>query len=111
MDASTWAKAPDFTGSPERVEAVRTQTVADKQNYLESGMQPVECRACGTTVLARKNSFNQTSIQWTADPATSCTEYAKDETQPRSLRETCPRLRSSIEHAVMEGILEVRDRD
>lgn len=111
VDTSTWAKAPDFAGSPARVEAVRQQTDADKRTYLESGMRPVECRTCGTCVLARKNSYKHTSIQWTLDPTTSCPQYAKNADGRPGLRETCSRLRSSIDHAVMEGILEVIGRD
>lgn len=111
METSTWAKAPDFAGSPAVVDAVRAQTDADKLNYLESGMAPVECRACGTCVLARKNSYKHTSIQWSTNPATSCPEYAKHADDIHAARDTCPRLRSSIDHAVMEGILEVIDRD
>ncbi|TJZ76824.1 hypothetical protein FCG67_16515 [Rhodococcus oryzae] len=107
---STWAKAPDFADSPARVEAVRAQTAIDLQTYLEDGLQEVECRACGTCVLVRKNSFKHTSIQWQADPAQACPEFTTSGGRTGS-QQTCPRLLSSIEHAVMEGILEVRDTD
>lgn len=110
MDVSTWAKAPDFSDSPARVEAVREQTVADKSNYLDGEMRPVECRTCGTCVLVRKNSYQHTSIQWTSDPAQSCPTYADaNQTGSRTARPTCPRLKASIDHAVLEGLLDVLD--
>ncbi|SDH30727.1 hypothetical protein SAMN05444695_101814 [Rhodococcus triatomae] len=107
---STWSKAPDFADSPDRVEAVRAQTVADKHTYLEEGLQDVQCRACGTCVLVRKNSFRHTSIQWQGDPQQMCPEFT-DAGGRAGSRQTCPRLLNSINHAVMEGIIEVRDRD
>ncbi|MGW5074674.1 hypothetical protein [Rhodococcus sp. NPDC004095] len=105
---STWSKAPDFADSPARVEAVRAQTAVDLQTYLDDGLQEVECRTCHTCVLVRKNSYNHTSIQWQADPATVCPEFAGAGARPGA-RQTCPRLMASINHAVMEGIVEVRD--
>jgi hypothetical protein len=108
--AATWAKAPNFADSPSRVEAVRAQTDEDKTNYLDGEMHPVECQTCGIRVLVRKNSFQHTSIQWTNDPATSCPTYAEPSPiAARTLRPTCPRLKASIEHAVLEGLLHVRD--
>jgi hypothetical protein len=108
--AGTWAKAPNFADSPSRVEAVRTQTDEDKTNYLDGEMHPVECRTCGIRVLVRKNSFQHTSIQWTTDPAKSCQTYAEPgPIASRTVRPTCPRLKASIEHAVLEGLLHVRD--
>ncbi|MFD1815725.1 hypothetical protein [Rhodococcus gannanensis] len=106
MTSSTWSKAPDFADSPDRVEAVRAQTVTDLQTYLEDGLQQVECRACHTCVLVRKNSFNHTSIQWQTDPASVCPEFTGAE---RGTARSCSRLTASINHAVMEGIVEVRD--
>ena len=50
-------------------------TLADRMLYLTGGLEPVACRNCSTTVLVRKNSPNQTSIQWTTDPAVSCPAY------------------------------------
>ncbi len=105
---STWAKAPDFAADPTRVEAVRAQTVVDLRTYLEEGMQPVECRACGTRALVRKNSHHHTSIEWQAHPSEVCPEYTESRSGTGSWR-TCPRMAASIDHAVMEGIIEIRD--
>ncbi|GAA4490227.1 hypothetical protein GCM10023094_53110 [Rhodococcus olei] len=107
---STWSKAPDFADSPARVEAVRAQTAVDLHTYLEDGLQEVECRACGTCVLVRKNSYKHTSIQWQADPASACPEFTRSGGRTGS-PQTCPRLLASINHAVMEGIIEVRDTE
>ena len=100
---ATWAKAPDVTGEAAKV--VRAQTEVDKENYLQSGMTPVRCDACGTSVLVRKNSYKHTSVQWTSDPS-SCAEFAGG-----ASRIACARLRESIEHAVTEGRLQVADRE
>ena len=102
----SWAKVTDFADSPAQAEAVRTQTVADRHKYLESGMQPLRCAACRTEVLVRKNSYAHTSIQWSADAATSCPEFA-GAAQGRRVGDSCPRLRQTIEHAVLEGIVTV----
>ncbi|RVW06604.1 hypothetical protein [Rhodococcus spongiicola] len=107
---STWAKAPSYADSPDRVEAVRAQTVADQHNYLDAGLQEVQCRSCGTCVLVRKNSYRHTSIQWQANPEDVCPEFAGSGGRTGS-RQTCPRLLDSIEHAVLEGIIEVRDTE
>ena len=106
MTSSTWSKAPDFADRPDRVEAVRAQTKTDLRTYLEDGLQQVECRTCHTCVLVRKNSFNHTSIQWQAEPASVCPELAG--ARPGA-QQSCPRLTASINHAVMEGIIEVRN--
>lgn len=112
MDASPWAKAPDFAGNSAQADAVRTQTVADKQNYLESGMAPIRCGACGTEVLVRKNSYKHTSIQWVSDPSSSCAEFSDAIRHgARQVSASCPRLRKTIEHAVLEGILTVPRAD
>ncbi|QBJ97113.1 hypothetical protein ERC79_15020 [Rhodococcus sp. ABRD24] len=109
--SASWAKAPDFAGQPARVEAIHAQTVLDKQNYLDSGLHPIECRTCGTHVLVRKNSFKHTSVQWTSDPAESCPTFkaAVAAGHITALQDGCPRLRDSINHAVMEGFLDVPD--
>ncbi len=110
MDASGWAKAPDFSGNAARAEAVRSQTLVDKHTYLEDGMTPVSCGQCGTEVLVRKNSVKHTSIQWTTDPARSCPEFANTN-GGRPVGMSCPKLRRSIEHAVLEGMVHIVDKE
>lgn len=43
----------------------------------EMPMVPVACRGCGARVLARKSSWNQTSVQWNADATARCAERAE----------------------------------
>ncbi|MCZ4276881.1 hypothetical protein [Rhodococcoides yunnanense] len=107
-DGSNWAKAPDFAGDPGRAREVHAQTVRDKETYLDSRLTPVECRACGTAVLVRKNSVKQTSVQWTSNPTATCPVFR--DAGSSATRESCPRLQDSIEHAVLEGILPVHDQ-
>ena len=103
--SSRWAKAPDFANDPSRVEAIHAQTALDKENYLDSRLAPVECRSCGTCVLVRKNSFKQTSVQWTSRPTETCPVFR--DSGASATQDSCPRLQNSIEHAVLEGIVQV----
>lgn len=120
---SAWAKAPDYSDDPAREAALREATEADQHEFLNSGLHPVACETCDTRVLVRKTSMRQTSIQWTTDASTSCREFAERRAALRAangssnghgrpapmLMDTCRRLRSSIEQAVRDGLLEVPD--
>jgi len=64
-------------------------------------MQPVECSACGTSVLVSKSSAEQTSIQWEVDSSV-CPRRSS-----LPVGETCPDLSDSIRDAVFAGRLEV----
>lgn len=105
---TTWAKAPDLADRPERRAQVRAQTAADKQRYLEDGMVPVACLTCGTKVLVRKSSSQQTSVQWTVNPAGDCPVFRELAGGP-GRPEGCPNLHRAIAHAVDEGIIPVED--
>lgn len=109
----TWAKAPDFADQPGMAARIRAETVADKQLYNSGGMQPVDCTACGTRVLVKKNSLKHTSVQWQTDPAASCPvlRAGADAGRPTARQESCPRLRASISYAVSEGLLDVGDSE
>ncbi|HEV2781750.1 MAG TPA: hypothetical protein VGX25_20385 [Actinophytocola sp.] len=100
---STWAKAGEST------EELRAATRLETREFLETGLRPVGCRSCATRVLVRKASAEHTSVQWTADPATSCPEFAaRVSAGELSARiDGCPKLRTSIELAVAEGLVEV----
>ncbi|MGA9872885.1 MAG: hypothetical protein WBQ44_17305 [Rhodococcus sp. (in: high G+C Gram-positive bacteria)] len=102
-----WAKAPAFTDDPARVDEIHAQTVRDKEAYLESNLAPVECRACGTRVLARKNSIRHTSVEWVGRPSDTCPVFR--EAGGSATQEGCPRMQDSLRHAVLEGILTVPD--
>jgi hypothetical protein len=79
------------------------ETLADRAHYTTEGLTTVSCMDCLVTVDVRKNSEQQTAIQWSAESQGSCPELAR-----RGARyEGCPRLRASIEAAVREGRLPV----
>lgn len=75
-------------------------------------MQEVLCRRCATTVLVRKNTLTQTSIQWLGDAGETCTELAEQRTAgtPSARVPGCTALRESIEEAVRDGRLQVLEQ-
>ena len=75
-------------------------------------MVPVVCRECGARVLARKSSWNQTSVQWDADGLARCVERREAERVAGHHREpflACAALRDSIQVAVATGELAIVD--
>ena len=79
----------------------------------EMPMRPVACRKCGARVLARKSSWNQTTVQWNADATSRCTERAEAEkiSGPggRGVFLVCSALSESIIDAVRHGELAIVD--
>jgi hypothetical protein len=76
-------------------------------------MMPVACRNCGARVLARKSSWNQTSVQWNADATARCAERAEAQKMSvqagRGVFLACSALSESIVDAVRHGDLSVVD--
>ena len=75
-------------------------------------MVPVACRICGARVLARKSSWNQTSVQWDADASARCVERREADriaVHHRGPFLVCSALRDSIEAAVASGQLAIVD--
>lgn len=75
-------------------------------------MVAVACRTCGAQVLARKSSWNQTSVQWNADATARCPERAEAEKISglgRGVFLTCTALSESILDAAMHGDLPIVD--
>ncbi|MGN2641943.1 hypothetical protein ACWEKT_17700 [Nocardia takedensis] len=109
--AATWAKAPDFADQPERLAAVRAQTVVDRQRYLEEGLTPLRCQSCHSQVLVRKASSHQTSVQWTGNPADHCPVFAELASRGNApgRPDTCAQLEKTIKWAVDEGVLEIAE--
>ncbi|MGA9675811.1 MAG: ferredoxin [Mycobacterium sp.] len=74
-------------------------------------MVPVACRNCGAEVLARKSTWNQTSVQWNADATARCAERAEARklTEPgsRGVFVVCSALSESILDAVRHGYLAI----
>jgi hypothetical protein len=87
------------------------ETVADQRLYLDASLQEVRCLDCLARVRVKKNSEFHTSIQWTAEAQTSCTEFnhKNAEAGNRRVRESCSRLKASIDAAVREGRLRISD--
>jgi hypothetical protein len=79
----------------------------------EMPMMPVGCRSCGARVLARKSSWNQTSVQWNADATARCAERAQAEKMAvhagRGVFLMCSALNESIIDAVRHGDLAIVD--
>jgi len=79
----------------------------------EMPMMPVACRTCGARVLARKSSWNQTSVQWNADATARCTERAEAQKMSahasRGVFLVCSALSGSIIEAVRQGDLALVD--
>ena len=77
----------------------------------DGAWQPYEvsCRRCATTVLVRKNSLAQTSVQWRGSSAETCTELAERRAAGLhpALVPTCEALRGSIDEAVRDGRIPV----
>ena len=48
----------------------------------DAPMQDVSCGTCGAHVLSRKSSWEQTSIQWSAEAAASCVERRASSPRP-----------------------------
>ncbi len=88
-------------------------TVRPDNRYADSPMVPVACRRCGACVLARKSSWNQTSVQWNAAASAQCDERRDAENlAPYSalgLFLACSALSDSIIDAVRHGDLPVVD--
>jgi hypothetical protein len=79
----------------------------------DAPMTAVGCHQCGATVLARKSSWNQTSVQWDADAMATCEERRHadqlSEHGGRGLFLACSAINRSILEAVRNGELSVVD--
>jgi hypothetical protein len=88
-------------------------TVRTDNRYVDSPMVPVTCGRCGADVLARKSSWNQTSVQWNAEASARCLELRDAEELTchagRGVFLACSALAESIIDAVRHGDLPVVD--
>lgn len=95
-------RAPTFDDDPDHRARLEAATQLDRETYMVSGYQPVTCTFCRAQVHVRKNSEKHTSVQWTAEAATSCPvrdQWAQERDH------SCPRLRQTIDHAYAEGLI------
>ena len=83
------------------------ETEADKRLYVEIGLVPITCQACGVEVAVKKNSQKHTSVQWTAAAVAGCQEFAELGATSTELRLGCGRLKASIDAAVRDGVVVV----
>ena len=88
-------------------------TVPTDNRLTDAPMLPVTCRACGAEVLARKSSWQQTSVQWDAVALARCPQrHAAQQLLAhggRGVFVSCSELRESIRQAVHDGALPVLD--
>ena len=88
-------------------------SISDDNRLDEVPMVPVACRNCGARVLARKSSWNQTSVQWNADATARCAERAESQklaaAGSRGVFLVCSALSESIVDAVRQGGLTIVD--
>ena len=79
----------------------------------DAPMAPVTCRACGAEALARKSSFEQTSVQWSAEAVQRCPQRRDSQALAAHGRNTvflsCSELSESIVDAVRTGRLTIVD--
>lgn len=84
-------------------------------NRLADGpMQPVDCDTCGARVLARKSSWEQTSLQWSAEAVEACVERRAASPRPGpngAAFSGCMALRESVTAAVNRGDVTVQIED
>jgi hypothetical protein len=106
--AGSCSKAPVFADDQECAAAVREATRADRDRYLTSGLQPVDCRFCHVTVRVKKLGPEYTAVQWNTDAQQRCAYFAELRASggDSARAKACPKLTDSIEHAVAEGCLD-----
>jgi hypothetical protein len=107
------SKTRDFADDPQRAAAVREATLADRERYLRSGLQPVDCRFCHVTVTVKRLGPGHTAVQWNSEASQRCAYFAESRESGGDTARTrsCPKLGDSIDHAVAEGVLEPRGPD
>lgn len=76
----------------------------------DAPMMPVSCQTCGARVLARKSSWEQTSVQWDTAAMAQCVGRVQSGAGlHRGMLLECPRLRESIEIEARRGSLPILD--
>lgn len=87
-------------------------TVRPDNRLADAPLRPVVCRGCGAAVKARKSSWAQTSVQWTADAMARCPQRKEAATLTglaNGVFLLCSALRDSIEDAARRGDLPMVD--
>lgn len=75
----------------------------------EAGLSPVECERCGACALVAKFSPQHTSVQWSLESVRACAEFSARVVAggQTALIEGCASMGASIDHAVLEGRLDI----
>jgi hypothetical protein len=112
-NSGPWSKSRDFADDPQRAAAIAEASRADRERYLTSGLQPVDCRFCHVTVTVRRLGPGHTAVQWNTEASQRCAHFAEVRQSGGDTARTksCPRLSDSIEHAFAEGYLDDPDED
>ncbi|MEO3756874.1 ferredoxin [Mycobacterium sp. B14F4] len=86
-------------------------TVRPDNRLEDLPMVPVVCGACGAEVMARKSSWQQTSVQWNREAESRCVQRRELDSLQRTDRPflVCFKLRDSIEDAARRGALPIVD--
>ena len=88
-------------------------TVRTDNRLADAPMTPVGCHHCPATVLVRKSSRAQTSVQWTAAAHEACLERRESDKLAAhgntGVFLACSALRESIVDAVRDGALPILD--
>jgi hypothetical protein len=87
-------------------------SIRPDNRLVDAPMVPVDCGHCGAQVLARKSTWDQTSVQWNSQASAACLERAEADKltgHGRGLFLACSALRESIADAVRVGDLAIVD--
>lgn len=88
------------------------RTIRTDNRLQDAPMQPVLCERCGASLLVRKSSWDQTSVQWDETALSRCEERAAvHHSASGRVFEMCGALRSSIRRAAVEGSIQVQADD
>jgi hypothetical protein len=83
------------------------------ERLLAAPPVPLSCKHCGAKVLARKSSWQQTSVQWDTEATARCLERRDAQNfaarSGRGVFLACSALADSIVEAVRHGELPVID--
>jgi hypothetical protein len=107
-DKATSKRPAQLVADPRQAAALHDATQRDRERYLTSGLQPVDCRFCHVSVLVKKLGPEHTSVQWNSDATRRCAYFTevRESGGDTARSRACPRLADSIRHAIAEGVLE-----
>ena len=89
-------------------------SIRPDNRLVDAPMVSVECQRCRAKVLARKSTWDQTSVQWNSQASGACQERAEADKltgRGRGLFLACSSLRRSIGDAVINGDLPIVDEE